>query len=91
MTTIHTRNTRYHIADLGDGGILISGNAEFCPTPSRAVLMAEPSIGRGMWFQILDGHYIDQYPDRVGHRIHTSPVVSIEQADGAHPADGERF
>ncbi len=49
--TFTTRNHTYTLKDVGDGGYLISGHPEFCPTPTLCTLAYPPTVGRCVFFQ----------------------------------------
>ena len=80
---IQTQNTRYTLEDVGDGAWMITGHATYCPTPYKVRLLAEPTVGKAMWFE-----YVGDMPDYVRRKHHrhpgvvTSAVVEVINGNG---------
>lgn len=73
---VQTLNTRYTVVDMGDGGILISGDTVRCPRPTMARLFGKIEVGQRMNYRPLEGEWPTQHS--VTAFVSTSPVVSVE-------------
>jgi len=77
IMTFKTWNTTYTLEDLGDGGFLISGHAQYCPEPTRVTLDAPVVVGRCVQFAYAE---VTRYHDRdEGRKITTTPVLEVHQ------------
>lgn len=73
---VQTLNTLYTIMDMGDGAIVISGDAGRCPTPTKAILLGDIRVGDRMNYRPSEGPWHETHSHTAF--VSTSRVVSIE-------------